>query len=181
MYIYIYIYICIYILWRMVAGVIWLVYMCDMTRVYVWHDSFICVTWLIYMHDMIHPYTKREMDWGVESVLRVCCHVLRCTQCVHLNPCRCSYMKSYVCYKSCHTYECAVRIWNVSLFIHIYTYEKCCNTFHHKWNAHMKCVATHFIYEQRHGESVLHTWNVLQHILFMNSDTHMISYMTSCS
>jgi len=24
--------------------------MCDMTRSYVWHDSFVCVTWLIHVH-----------------------------------------------------------------------------------------------------------------------------------
>ena len=28
--------------------------MCDMTHLYVWHDSFICVTWLIHMCDMTH-------------------------------------------------------------------------------------------------------------------------------
>jgi len=27
--------------------ILWLIHMCDMTRSYVWHDSFICVTWLI--------------------------------------------------------------------------------------------------------------------------------------
>ena len=34
--------------------VTWLIYMCDMTRLYVWHDSFICVTWLAHMCDMCH-------------------------------------------------------------------------------------------------------------------------------
>jgi len=27
---------------------------CDMTQLYVWNDSFICVTWLIHMCDMTH-------------------------------------------------------------------------------------------------------------------------------
>jgi len=29
--------------------VTWLIHICDMTHIYVWHDSFICVTWLIHM------------------------------------------------------------------------------------------------------------------------------------
>ena len=37
-----------------------LVYMCDVTHLYVWHDSFICVTWLIYMCDMIHLYVWHD-------------------------------------------------------------------------------------------------------------------------
>jgi len=51
--------------------VTWLIYMCDVTHLYVWHDllyvwhhsficvihdSFICVTWLIYRFDMTHSY-----------------------------------------------------------------------------------------------------------------------------
>jgi len=28
--------------------------MCDMTHLYVWHDSFTCVTWLIHMFNMTH-------------------------------------------------------------------------------------------------------------------------------
>ena len=31
---------------------IWLIYTWDMTHLYVWHDSFVCVTWLICMCDM---------------------------------------------------------------------------------------------------------------------------------
>jgi len=34
--------------------VTWLVHTCDMTRSYVWHDSFISVTWLFHRCDMTH-------------------------------------------------------------------------------------------------------------------------------
>jgi len=33
---------------------------CDMTRSYVWHDSFSCVTWLVYMCDMTHSYVWHD-------------------------------------------------------------------------------------------------------------------------
>ena len=36
--------------------VTWLIDICDMTHSYVWHDSFICVTWLTHMCDMTHSY-----------------------------------------------------------------------------------------------------------------------------
>ena len=40
--------------------VTWLIHMCDMTRSYVWHDSFICVTWLIHMRNMTHSYVWHD-------------------------------------------------------------------------------------------------------------------------
>ena len=41
----------------------WLVQMCDMTRWYVWHDSFICVTWLVHMCDMTRSYVWHD-SWN---------------------------------------------------------------------------------------------------------------------
>jgi len=33
--------------------------MCDMTHLYLWHDSFLCVTWLIYKYAVTHtPHTR---------------------------------------------------------------------------------------------------------------------------
>jgi len=32
------------------------IHMCDMNRLYVWHESFICVTWIIYMCDATEMY-----------------------------------------------------------------------------------------------------------------------------
>jgi hypothetical protein len=34
--------------------------MCDMTDLYVCHDSFTCATWLIHMCDMAHSYVRRD-------------------------------------------------------------------------------------------------------------------------
>jgi len=66
----------------------WLIYMCDMTHVYVWHASFLCATCLIHtchnsciyvtwfvslcVHkwDITHAY-----EWGVSHVWRSCLHV----------------------------------------------------------------------------------------------------------
>jgi len=36
--------------------VTYLIHTCDVTRSYVWHDSFICVTWHIQMCDVTHSY-----------------------------------------------------------------------------------------------------------------------------
>ena len=41
-------------------SVMWLLHMCDMTHSYVWHYSFICVTWLIHMCDMTHSYVWHD-------------------------------------------------------------------------------------------------------------------------
>jgi len=43
-------------IWISLLSVTWLIYMCDMTHSYVWHDSFICVTWRIHMCDMTNSY-----------------------------------------------------------------------------------------------------------------------------
>jgi len=40
--------------------VTWIVYVCDMTLSYVWHDSFICATRLIHMCDMTHSYVWHD-------------------------------------------------------------------------------------------------------------------------
>jgi len=52
--------------------VIWLVYMCDMTRLHVWHDSFTCVTWLIYMCDMTRLHAGDMTRWYVWHDSLIC-------------------------------------------------------------------------------------------------------------
>ena len=37
-----------------------LIHICDVTRSYVWRDSFICVTWLMHMCDATHSYVWRD-------------------------------------------------------------------------------------------------------------------------
>jgi len=51
-------------------------YMCDMTRSYVWRDSFTCVTWLFHRRDVTHSYVWRNsMIWvsfvWVDSIIWV--------------------------------------------------------------------------------------------------------------
>ena len=47
--------------------------MCDMTHLYVWHDSFICVTWLIHMCDMPQTFVGQKVlavTWLIYSYVR---------------------------------------------------------------------------------------------------------------
>ena len=40
--------------------VTWLIHMCDMTHLYMWHDSLICATWLIHVSDMTHSHVWHD-------------------------------------------------------------------------------------------------------------------------
>jgi len=75
--------------------VTWLIYTCDMTHLYVWHDSFICVTWLIYTFDMTH--------WGTSTrrlIRRRYCN----TASVH--TCDMTHSHSHLWHEeTCHTCE----------------------------------------------------------------------------
>jgi len=55
-----------------VVPVAWLIYMCDMTHSYVWHDSFIFVTWLVRMCDMICLYVWRDAFICVTWLVHIC-------------------------------------------------------------------------------------------------------------
>ena len=59
--------------------VTWFIHMCDMTHSYVWHDalrmwhdSFICVTWLIHMCDMTHSYVWHDSFICVTRLIHMC-------------------------------------------------------------------------------------------------------------
>jgi len=64
----------------LVHFVTWLSYVCDVTRSYVWHDSFICVwrdsficvTWLIYMCVTWLIHTCDVTHWNVWHVSLIC-------------------------------------------------------------------------------------------------------------
>jgi len=45
-----------------------LIHMCDVTDLYVWRDSFICVTWLIHMCDEPHSY----VTWLRQRLIHLC-------------------------------------------------------------------------------------------------------------
>ena len=45
---------------------------CDMTRSYVWHDSFICVTRLVHMCDMTHSYVWHDSFISVTCLTPLC-------------------------------------------------------------------------------------------------------------
>jgi len=51
--------------------VIWLISMCDMTHLYVWHDSFTCVTWLTDMCDPthLHEYHVHHRPYRLDYLL----------------------------------------------------------------------------------------------------------------
>ena len=50
----------------------WLIHTCDMTHSYVWHDSFTCVTWLIHMCDMTHSYVWHDSFVRVTCLIHMC-------------------------------------------------------------------------------------------------------------
>jgi len=49
-----------------------LIHTCDMARSYVWHDSFIRVTWLIHMCDMSHSYVWYDSFTCVTWLIHMC-------------------------------------------------------------------------------------------------------------
>jgi len=51
---------------------VWLVHVCDMTRSCVWHDLFICVIWLIHMCDMTRSYVCHDSFICVTWVVHMC-------------------------------------------------------------------------------------------------------------
>ena len=52
--------------------VTWLIRTCDMTHLYVWHDSFICVTWLIYMCHLTYSGACHDSFICVTWFIHVC-------------------------------------------------------------------------------------------------------------
>jgi len=50
----------------------WLLYMCDMTPLYVRHDSFKCATWLLYMCDMTHLYVRHDSFICAKWLIYMC-------------------------------------------------------------------------------------------------------------
>jgi len=49
-----------------------LIHMCDMIHSYVWHDSFTCVKWLIYMCDMTNSYVWHVPFTRVTWLIHMC-------------------------------------------------------------------------------------------------------------
>jgi len=78
---------------------------CDMTRSYVWHDTFICVTWLIYMCDMTHSYVWHDSFICVTWLVRMCDMTHSCVWhdsfiCVTWLILTCDMTRSYVWHDS---------------------------------------------------------------------------------
>jgi len=99
--------------------VTWLVHMCDMTRSYVWHDSFICVTWLIRMCDMTHSYIWHDSIICATWLSHVCdmtqshvCHDSCICYMWHIHK-RQSHSDTFICVSTCvsFTYIC---VWHDS-------------------------------------------------------------------
>ena len=64
-----------------------MVWLCDMTRLYVWHDSFLCVTWLISMCDMTRSYVWHDSFLCATWLIHMLCgkihSYMRCDVFVH--------------------------------------------------------------------------------------------------
>ena len=43
--------------------VTWLIGICDMTQLYAWHVSFVCVTWPVHMRDMTRSYVDVTLSY----------------------------------------------------------------------------------------------------------------------
>ena len=61
--------------------------MCDMTHLYVWHDSFICVTWLIHMCDMTHSFVWHDSFICVTWLIHACLESFICVTWLMLCVC----------------------------------------------------------------------------------------------
>jgi len=76
----------------------WLVSMCDMTNLHVWHDAFICVIWLVHLSDMTHSYVWHDSFISLTWRIHMC--DMTCSSLWH-NSFMCdmthSYMWSFTC------------------------------------------------------------------------------------
>jgi len=54
------------------SHMIWLIQICDMTHLDVWHDSFICVTWLLHMCDMTHSLLDMSVSPHMIWLIQMC-------------------------------------------------------------------------------------------------------------
>ena len=112
--------------------VTWLIWLCEMTCLYVWHeemtrscvwkDSFICVPWLIHMRDMTHSYVWHDSIMCVEWRIHMC--------------------------DSCICVECLIHVWHDSFVCARWLVYMCCMK---KWLVHV-CGRTHsYVW-------LIHTW-----------------------
>jgi len=67
--------------------------LCDMTRLYVWHGSFIWVTRLCYLRDMTRPYVHDSCD--MSAVRCILTHVTWVLTTTHVPMSRCQ--RSWLC------------------------------------------------------------------------------------
>ena len=82
--------------------VIRLIHMCDMTNSRVWHDQYICVTWLIHIFDMPHSHTWHDPFICMTWLIRMCDMTVW-----HLYEWRDSFIFFATNYMMTHTY-----VWN---------------------------------------------------------------------
>ena len=88
----------------------WLMRMCDMNLLYVWHDSLVCVTWLIRVCDMTRPHVSHDSFVRVPWLIRTCDITPSFTHVTGLIR-MCAMIHSYVCHDSfarVHICTCAM-------------------------------------------------------------------------
>ena len=95
--------------------VTWLICMCAVTHLDVWHDSFIRVTWLLHMCDMTHSYVWHDsfiyVTWLIYlSQFETSVHVLSVCVCVCVCVC--------VRHASSRASSVSIRAWHDS-FVHV--------------------------------------------------------------
>ena len=82
----------------------WLIYLCDMAHLYMWHDSLIYVTWLIDIFDMTHSFVciEHAVSGSACERLYVCMCVCKTERlcvhmCVYACVCACMYVRARMC------------------------------------------------------------------------------------
>jgi len=117
---------------------------CDMTHVYVWHDSFIHVTWLIHMCDMTHSYMWHDSYVCVTWIIRTC-------DMTHA----CAWHDGCICVPwLTHIGEMTYSNMRLDLFIHVTSLIRTCDM-PHSYMWHDSCIRVHSYWR---NDLFTHVW-----------------------
>jgi len=97
--------------WRVLLVCVRWAFMCmyDMSRSYVWHDSFICMTCPVHMCDMSHSYVRHDLFICVQWAFICVCDVCVCAfMCAWRRMCACLRRASLVRVRWAFIHMCAM-------------------------------------------------------------------------